>query len=252
MRRLVRLFALLALLAAPARAEDVVVFAASSLKTALDQIAADFTAATGHRVAVSYAGSSQLARQILLGAPADVVLSANTAWMDELDTAGRLAAGTRDDLLGNRLVLIAHDPGAEDVDLGDPEALSARLGTGRLAMALVEAVPAGIYGRAALSNLELWEGVAPRVAQTDNARAALALVANGAAPFGVVYRSDAVAEPRVRVVATFPESSHPPIVYPVAAVAGRARAVTRALLDHLRTPISRAVFEAQGFLWLGE
>jgi len=252
MRRVVRLLALIALMATPVRAEDVVVFAASSLKTALDEIAAEFTAATGHKVAVSYAGSSQLARQILLGAPADVFLSANTTWMDALEAEGRLARGTRADLLGNRLVLIAFDPGAQDIDLGDPDALSARLGVGHLAMALVDAVPAGIYGRAALTELGLWAGVAPQVAQSDNARAALALVATGAAPLGVVYRSDAIAEPRVHVVATFPEASHPPIVYPVAAVAERDRETTRALLDHLRTPASRAVFEAQGFIWAGE
>ncbi|MCB1357897.1 MAG: molybdate ABC transporter substrate-binding protein [Maritimibacter sp.] len=251
MRRILRLFALIALVAAPARAEDVVVFAAASLKTALDEIAAQIPAATGHRLVVSYAGSSQLARQILLGAPADIFLSANTGWMDALEAEGRVAPGTRGDLLGNRLVLVAHDPEAGAIDLSDPAALPARLSDGHLAMALVDAVPAGQYGRAALTALGLWDAVAPQVAQSDNVRAALALVVTGAAPLGVVYGSDAIAEPRVRVVATFPEDSHPPIVYPMAVVAGRARAATEAVSAHLRGPAARAVFEVQGFTWLG-
>lgn len=247
MRRFACILALAALFAAPSRAEEVVVFAAASLKTALDEIAPGFAEETGHRMVVSHAGSSQLARQILLGAPADVFLSANSAWMDELEAAGRLVPGTRADLLGNALVLVAAGEDAAPVDLLDPTALPDRLGTGRLALALVDAVPAGIYGRAALSSLGLWDAVAPRVAQTDNVRAALALVATGAAPFGVVYLSDAVAEPRVQIVARFPEDSHPPIVYPVALVAGHDGPGARALLDHLTTPAARAIFEAQGF-----
>ena len=250
-RHLARIALLTVLLAGPARADDVVVFAAASLKTALDEVAAGFTAATGHSIAASYAGSSGLARQIQLGAPADVFISANVAWMDALDAAGRLAPGTRRDLLGNRLVLIAHEAGAEAIDLFDPDALSNRLAQGYLAMALVEAVPAGIYGKAALTNLGLWPAVAGQVAQSDNVRAALALVATGAAPLGVVYASDALAEPRVHVVATFPEDTHPPITYPVAAIEGRDSAAARAFLAHLRSPGARAVFEAHGFLWLG-
>lgn len=251
MRVAVRLLALLALLATPARADDLVVFAAASLKTALDAVAAEFAGATGHRVALSYAGSSQLARQIALGAPADVFVSANTAWMDALETEGRLAPGTRRDLLGNSLVLVARDPGAGEIDLADPGALPARLGDGYLAMALIEAVPAGIYGKAALEALGLWADVAPQVAQVDNVRAALALVATGAVPLGIVYASDAVAEPRVHVVAHFPETSHSPIIYPVAAVAGRDGPATRAFLDHLHSEAARTIFEAQGFTWAG-
>lgn len=247
MRRLAVFLAFFVLFAAPSRAEDVLVFAAASLKTALDEIAPGFAEETGHRMVVSHAGSSQLARQILLGAPADVFVSANTAWMDALEAAGRLAPGTRSDLLGNSLVLIAADTEAPVIDLSDPGDLPQRLGNGRLAMALVDAVPAGIYGQAALASLGLWEAVAPQVAQTDNVRAVLALVASGAAPFGVVYRSDALAEPRVRVVADFPENSHPPIVFPLAIVDGRDRAGPRALLAYLTSPAARAVFEAQGF-----
>ncbi len=232
MRRIARLFALTLLLATPARADELVVFAAASLKTALDAVTTAFAEATGTEVAVSYAGSSQLARQILLGAPADVVLSANTDWMDELDTAGRLEPGSRRALLGNRLVLVAHGAGAAPVELTDPAALDTRLGAGRLAMALVEAVPAGIYGRAALVELGLWERVAERVAQSDNVRAALALVATGAAPLGLVYASDARAEPR-------------------RFAAGLARYGSDFLV-HLHSPSARAAFEAQGFSWLGE
>lgn len=252
MRNIAKLLTLILFLAAPARADEVTVFAAASLKTALDEIAKAFTETTGHQVSVSYAGSSQLARQILLGAPADVFLSANVAWMDELDSEGRLAPGSRTDLLGNRLVLIAHDPEAKAVDLADPSALPDRLGARHLAMALVDSVPAGIYGRAALEALGVWDAVKPQVAQSDNVRAALALVATGAAPYGVVYATDAVAEPRVHVVATFPDDSHPPIVYPVAALAERDGIGTQALLEYLRTAEARAVFEAQGFSWLGD
>jgi len=251
MRTVALLLAMLGLMAAPVRADDLVVFAAASLKTALDEVAAGFTKATGHRVAVSYAGSSQLARQISLGAPADVFLSANPGWMDELEADGHLVPGTRADLLGSRLVLVSNDAAAEPVDLMDPADLAARLGTGHLAMALIEAVPAGIYGRAALVDLGLWAQVEARVAQSDNVRAALALVATGAAPLGVVYATDAIAEPRVQVVATFPADSHPPIVYPVAVVEARDGPGPRAFLDHLRTPAAREVFEAQGFIWLG-
>lgn len=252
MRKLARILVLLLVCGTPARAEDVIVFAAASLKTALDEVAADFEAGTGNRAIVSVAGSSQLARQIALGAPADVFISADTAWMDELDTRDHLVPGTRADLLGNSLVLVAHDAGARPVDLSDPAALPASLGDGRLAIALVDAVPSGRYGKAALSALGLWDTVAPRLAETDNVRAALALVATGAAPLGVVYATDATAEPRVHVVATFPEDSHPPIVYPAAAIAGRDSPATRAFLDFLQSPGARATFEGQGFAWLGD
>lgn len=250
MFRLARLAFLALTLAAPARADDVLVFAAASLKTALDTVVADFTKVTGDRAVVSYAGSSQLARQIAFGAPADVYLSANTEWMDTLDGEGHLVPGTRGDLLGNRLVLVAQGAGAAPVELS-ARALDTRLGNGHLAMALVEAVPAGVYGKAALSSLGLWDTLGPRVAEADNVRAALALVAAGAAPLGVVYASDAVAETRVSVVATFPEGSHPPIIYPVALVAGQYTPAARGFLAFLHSPAARAAFEAQGFSWLG-
>lgn len=230
---------------------DVTVFAAASLKTALDEIAVAFEAATEFTATMSYAGSSALARQIQFGAPADVFLSASPEWMDALERDGLIAPETRVDLLGNRLVLIAHGGDAPPLDLTSTDALMARLGDGRLAMALVEAVPAGVYGRAALTNLGAWETLAPHVVQTDNVRAALALVAAGEAPLGVVYATDAEADPRVTVVGAFPETSHPPIVYPVAAVADRSEPATAPFLAFLRDAAARIIFERNGFAVIG-
>ena len=241
--RLILLAFVLAAPAAPAAADhDVTVFAAASLKNAMDDVAAAWGEVAGGRATVSYAGSSVLARQIEAGAPADVLVSANVEWMDALEEQGLIAAAMRVDLLGNALVLVAAD-GAPAIELRD---LPRALGDERLAMALYDAVPAGIYGRAALTSLGLWDAVAGRVAQATNVRAALALVATGEAPYGVVYATDAAAEPRVRVVATFPPDSHPPIVYPAAAIAtGGAEA--RAFLDFLQGPEADAAFRRHGF-----
>jgi molybdate transport system substrate-binding protein len=234
-------------LAAPAAAEDVVVFAAASLKDGLDAVAADFTAATGHRVTVSYAGSNALAQQIIAGAPADIFISAAVAWMDAVEEAGLVAPGTRTDMLGNTLVLIAHGRDALPVEIGPELDLAALLGDGKLAMALVDAVPAGQYGRAALESLGLWTAVAPSVAQSDNVRAALALVSRGEAPYGIVYASDAVADEDVTVVGTFPAESHPPIVFPAALLTGAADEADRLFLEALRADAADADFAAQGF-----
>lgn len=243
MRRIALLIALL--VAWPAGAGGLTVFAAASTRTALDEIAAAYRAETGHEVTLSYAGTSALARQIEQGAPADIFLSASPDWMDYLETRGLIDAATRYALLGNQLVLIGHGP-QPAVEIPGPDLnLPLLLGDGRLAVALTEAVPAGVYARAALTSLGLWEGVRDRLAQTDNVRAALALVALGEAPFGIVYASDAVAEPRVSVVGTFPASSHPPIRYPVAAVSGNP--LNPAFLSYLRGPEARAAFRRQGF-----
>lgn len=238
------LFFLLACLPGLTRAEDITVFAAASTKTALDQAAAAYMQATGDTVTLSYAGSSALARQIQFGAPADLFLSANPGWMDVLEADGLLLPGSRTDLLGNSLVLIAHANSAPMEIATLPESL----GDAHLAMALVDAVPAGIYGKAALRSLGLWDGLAPQVAQTDNVRAALALVALGEAPFGITYATDAAAEPRVTIVARFPADSHPPITYPVAALteAGLPFAA------YLRSPEALGFFTAQGFTVLSE
>ena len=234
-------------LARPAAAEEVVVFAAASLKTALDAHAAAWSAETGHAVVASYGGSSALAKQIVAGAPADIFLSASTAWMDEVEAAGQVVAGTRRDLLGNTLVLVAHGAGQAPVAIGPDLDLAGMLGEDRLAMALVDAVPAGQYGKAALAALGLWDGVAPKVAQADNVRAALALVATGEAPFGIVYATDAAAEPGVSVIGTFPAESHPQIVYPVALLASAADAADQAFLASLDTEAATAIFRAAGF-----
>lgn len=232
--------------ALPASAEDVTVFAAASMKTALDQVAAEFQEATGHTVTLNYAGSNLLARQIIEGAPADIFISANVGWMDEVEKEGLVAEGERHDILGNSLVLIAHDA-AEPVELNADTDLPALLGDGKLAMALVDAVPAGQYGKAALEHLGLWEGVEPSVAQADNVRAALALVATGEAPYGIVYATDAHAEPAVEIVGEFPEDSYPPIIYPAALLSGAADQADRDFFAAMREDAADAVFADQGF-----
>ncbi|RYH11752.1 molybdate ABC transporter substrate-binding protein [Tropicimonas sp. IMCC6043] len=241
--------ALLALVmsAAPARAEDLLIFAAASLTEALQEAASAWESQTGHRVTLSFAGSSTLARQIEAGAPADLFLSANETWMDRLEDDGLLRPGSRQDLLSNRLVLIANDLQAAPLDFTAPDAIASRLGEGRLAMALVEAVPAGIYGKAALMSLGLWEDVAPQVAQADNVRAALALVASGEAPLGIVYATDAMAEPRVTVIGTFPEETHMPIRYPMAIPAESHSPEAGSFAAWLAGPEAAAVFRAHGF-----
>lgn len=230
--------------------DEVVVFAAASLKTALDAVAADFEDRTGHRVSVSYAGSGKLAAQILSGAPADIFLSASSEWMDVVEQAGALADGTRRDILGNRLVLIAHGRDAPPIVIGPDLDLAALLGRDRLAMAFLEGVPAGQYGKAALIDLGLWASVEPAVAQLDNVRAVLTLVARGEAPFGIVYATDAVASDNVTVVGVFPKDTHPPIVYPAALLVHATAEPERAFFDALMSDIGSARFEEQGFILL--
>ncbi|MCR8722861.1 molybdate ABC transporter substrate-binding protein [Frigidibacter sp. ROC022] len=233
-------------------ADQITVFAAASLKNALDAIAGDWQAQGGAGLRLTYAGSSQLAKQIEAGAPADMFLSASIDWMDYLDEAGLIDRASRHDLAGNALVLIvpaqapAPEAGRPPPEVGPGYDLAGRLGDGKLAMALVDAVPAGVYGKQALSSLGLWEIAAPHVAQADNVRAALALVASGEAAMGVVYATDAAAEPRVRVLATFPESSHDPIRYPVALVDGGDPAAAD-FLDYLLSGPAREELRAQGF-----
>lgn len=229
------------------RADTVTVFAASSLSNVLAGIAPIFRSETGHDVVFAHGGSSALARQIQQGAPADVFISANASWMDRLVADGLIAADTRFDVLGNAIALVARGTDVEPVPIGPDMELSARLGDGRLAMALVDAVPAGIYAKAALESLGQWDAVAPRVVQADNVRAALTLVAVGAAPLGIVYATDAAVDDRVSVVATFPADTHPPIVYPAGQVTGRGGPAVAAFLDLLRGPAARDVFTAAGF-----
>jgi len=232
--------------ALPARAGEVTVFAAASMKTALDELAQGWEAQTGNVAHISYAGSGALARQIAAGAPVDIFISANPGWMEVVAKTGDIKA--REDLLANHLVVIAHDENAPPVTLSSELDLKALLKGGKLAMALVDAVPAGQYGKAALAHFRLWQGIAPDVAQGDNVRATLMMVALGAAPYGITYESDAVAEPRVHVVATFPEGSHPPIRYPAARLSDSQAA--RSFYAALRTPKAAKIFRAQGFVVL--
>ena len=225
----------------------VTVFAAASMKNALEEIVALWKAETGNEAVLSFAGSSLLARQILQDAPADLYISANVQWMDEVEKANRLAPGTRRYLVSNRLVLVSAGNKRNEIDLTPDLDLAGLLDGGKLAMALVDAVPAGQYGKAALENLGMWEAVAPHVVQADNVRAALQYVATGEAPYGIVYASDAVAEPRVFVASVFPADSHPPIRYPVAMLKQGDRAQTRSLLGFLASDEAGNVFLKHGF-----
>ena len=250
MPRLTLGLALAAALATPALADEVVVFAAASMKDALDAVAADFQAATGNTVTISYAGSNALAKQIIEGAPADIFLSAATNWMDEVEKAGLVVPGTRADLYSNTLVLVAADPNAAPVDIGPGFDLKGLLGDGKLAMAMVDSTPAGQYGKAALETLGVWSAVEPSVAQGENVRAALKLVATGEAPYGIVYITDAKAEPAVKVVGSFPADSHPKVVYPGALLTGAKDAADKAFLDALTSDAGDAKFAEQGFVVL--
>lgn len=225
------------------------VFAAASLKESLDEAAAAYQATSGAPVRVSYAGSSALARQIEQGAPADVFLSADLDWMDYLQQRGLIDPATRRELLGNSLVLVAPLRGAaRPLALGPGTDLMPLLGEhDRVAVASTASVPAGKYARAAFTSLGMWTALAPRLAETENVRAALLLVARGEAPLGVVYGSDAQAEPRVRVLATFPAGSHPPIVYPVARVAASRHPHAVRFVDWLGSPAAAAIFRSHGF-----
>ena len=235
-------------LSAPlAGAAEITVFAAASLKNALDEAAQEWGSRSGDEVAVSLAGSSALARQIQQGAPADVFISANVKWMDTLAGDGLIVEASRHNLLGNAMVLVAHGRNAPAVPISSGFDLAGLLGDGKLAMALVDSVPAGIYGKAALTSLGVWNSVEPKVAQSDNVRAALALVARGEAPYGIVYATDAAADDNVSVVGTFPADSHEPIVYPAALVAPGAKPEAKAFLDFLASPQARPIFEEQGF-----
>jgi len=240
--------ALLALLVSfPARAAEVTVFAAASLKTALDEIAAAWQAETGHSATLSYGGSPALAKQIIAAAPVDVFLSASPEWMDAVEQEGLIRDGTREDLLGNRLVLVAHGDKAP-LALDGATDLTVLLDGGKLSMAMVDSVPAGQYGRDALTSLGLWDSVKGSVAQSENVRAALQLVALGEAPLGIVYASDALAEPAVSLIAVFPEDSHRRIIYPAAVIADSMSPVAEVFLTYLSSPEARKVFKAQGFL----
>jgi molybdate transport system substrate-binding protein len=246
-----RLLALLIAIfvAAPAAAQEkITVFAAASLRNALDEADAAFTRQSGLPLSASYAASSALAKQIEQGAPADVFISADTQWMDWLSGRKLIAADTRVNLLGNGLVLIA--PKASPlthIDIRPGLDLAKLAGGGRIAVADVRAVPAGLYAKAALDKLGAWAAAEPKLAQAENVRAALAYVARGEAPLGIVYATDAKVEPGVKIVGAFPADSHPPIVYPAAAMAGHGSAAAKRYLDFLHGSAARKIFEKYGF-----
>ncbi len=226
----------------------VTVYAAASLKEGLDDLALQFAKQGGAAVRVSYAASSALARQIENGAPSDVFISADIEWMDYLDKRKLIQSASRVNLLSNRLVLIAPADSKSPIVIASNFPLAKALGGGRLAMADPGSVPAGKYAKAALESLGVWHQLAPRLAPAENVRAALALVARGEVPFGIVYSSDALAEPKVRVAGLFPLNIYPPIVYPAALVAqSRSKAATSLLL-FLRSSEAHSVWRKYGFV----
>ncbi|MDZ5649098.1 molybdate ABC transporter substrate-binding protein [Nitrospirillum sp. BR 11828] len=239
--------------ASPVRAQSAgpLVFAAASLKNALDAANAAYVAGGGAKATVTYAASSALAKQIEAGAPADIFISADEDWMDYLAGKGLVQPATRRDLLGNRLVLVAATDSKTSVEIKPGFALDRALDAaqkgGRLAVGDPAAVPAGKYAKAALQKLGAWDTVQDRLAPAENVRAALALVARGEAPLGIVYATDAVAEPGVRIVATFPADSHAPILYPIALAKESTSPQAQAFLEFLTSPKARPLFEAQGF-----
>src|SRR6185312_10958042 len=248
MRKWLRVAAVLGVLlfAGAARAETLTVFAAASLKGALDANVNAYQAKNGDRIVVSYAASSALAKQIEAGAPADLFISADLDWMDYIDQRKRVRSGTRINLLGNAIVLVA-PTGSAKVAIAPGFPLAKLLGDGRLAMADPASVPAGKYGKAALETLGVWSSVAGRVAPAENVRAALLLVSRREAPYGIVYATDAAADSGVEVAGTFPADTHPPIIYPAAIVAASHNLAAAPYLAFLASPVARPLFEKQGF-----
>ena len=234
-------------IAPAARAKDVVVFAAASLKNALDDASAAYEKEKGVRALISYAASSTLAKQVESGAPADIFISADLDWMDYLQKRNLIKSATRVTLLGNKLVLIAPADSMTKIEIGPGFALADVLGNERLAMADPAAVPAGKYGKAALERLGVWASVSSKVAPAEDVRSALLLVSRGETPLGIVYATDAAADKGVRIVAAFPEETHPPIVYPAAVLAGSGNPDAAAFLDYLKSDQARPFFERQGF-----
>jgi molybdate transport system substrate-binding protein len=227
------------------------VFAAASLKTALDAVAEDWQHETGTDPVISYAATSALAKQIEQGAEADVFISADLDWMDYVEERGLIDPKSRFDLLANQLVLITLKNSGLTARIEPGLPLAKLLGGGRLAIANVDAVPAGKYGKAALQSLGLWDAVKDELAQAENVRAALRLVARGEAPLGIVYASDAKADPSVTVLGVFPEAAYPPIVYPAARLKDACGPQTEAFLAYLRSPDAARRFEANGFAPIG-
>ena len=256
MHRLAGLFTAFTLLfgsaASPALAQDksLIVFAAASMKNALDDIDAAYTAKSGVKIAASYAASSTLAKQIEQGAPADIFVSADTDWMDYAAARKAINEPTRVNLLGNSIVLIApKDSSIDNVAIGQGFDLAKLAGDGKIATGDVKAVPVGKYARAALEKLGAWQAAEPKFAMAESVRAALTLVARGEAALGIVYATDARVEPGVKIVGTFPADSHPAIIYPVAATT-TARPDAADYLAFLRSSVAKTILEKYGFTFL--
>jgi molybdate transport system substrate-binding protein len=232
---------------AVAQGRDVLVFAAASLKNALDDIAGQWQRESGRKTVISYAASNTLIKQIEQGAPADIFISADLDWMNYGQQKGLLKPDSRSNLLGNRLVLIAPKDANVSVNIQPGFDLAALLKGGRLAMGNVDAVPAGRYGKAALEKLGAWDGVKDKIAQAENVRAALVLVARGEAPLGIVYQTDAASDPTVKILGTFPENTHPPIIYPIALTKESTNPDAQAFLNYLKSSAARPAFERQCF-----
>ena len=256
MSRNLLLFVLLILSSAPssipasAQVQKLVIFAAASLKDALDEVNPAYQHEKGQETTTSYAASSTLAKQIEAAAPADIFISADLDWMDYLAKRNLIKPETRADLLGNRLVLIAPVDSAAKLGIGRNFPLAQALGNGRLAIADPNGVPAGRYGKAALESLGVWFSVADKLAPAENVRATLLLVSRGEAPLGIVYQTDANSDKGVKIVGVFPENTHPPIIYPIAVVAISTNSGAPGYIAFLKSSIARPIFEKQGFTLL--
>jgi molybdate transport system substrate-binding protein len=238
----------LAPVAASAQTDNMVIFAAASLKNALGDAATAWSKDSSKPMPkISFAASSTLAKQLEQGAPADLFISADLDWMDYVAKKNLIKADTRVNLLGNKIVLIAPKDSKASIEVKQGFDLAKALAGGKLAMGNVDAVPAGKYGKAALEKLGAWDGVKDKIAQADNVRAALLLVSRGEAPLGIVYSTDAAADPNVRIVGTFPADSHRPIIYPAAVTKDARSADAKPFLDYLKSAKARPAFEKQGF-----
>jgi len=236
---------------AQAQSGDIVIFAAASLKNALDAINEQWQKEMGKKATISYASSPALAKQIEQGAPAQIFIFADVDWMDYLAQKNLIKPETRSNLLGNRIVLIAPKDKAQSIEVKPGFDLAKVLGEGRLSMANVHTVPAGKYGKAALEKLGVWTSVSSKLAQAENVRAALLFVSRGEAPAGIVYQTDAASDSNVKIIGMFPEDTHPPIIYPIALTANATHPDAAAFLAYVRSDKAKPLFEAQGFTVLG-
>jgi molybdate transport system substrate-binding protein len=235
-----------------AQGNDVVVFAAASLKNALDAVAAAWQKETGSKVTISYGASPALAKQIEQDAPAHIFIAADLDWMDYVASKKLIRLESRANLLGNRIVLIVPRDKRQTLEIKPGFDLAKILGDGRLAIANVQSVPAGKYGKAALEKLGVWSSVAGKLAQTENVRAALLLVSRGEAAAGIVYQTDAASDAGVTIAGTFPEDTHPAIVYPIALTAKATAPAAAAFLAYVRGQKAKAVYDAEGFTFINQ